>query len=166
MKAAKLCFVAALGFLVIGCGEKPLTEYSNPAGKFKILFPGSPHTQTVKGLNNINVNVFSVESSSGAYVLNYYDSPLPLAGVPVSEEVKGFYSGLNGQKQTENAITLQEKYSGAEHTGTVTKPKNFNARGRSFIVGNRVYNVVVIGDAEKVKSETATKFLDSFKVDP
>ena len=62
---------------------------------------------------------------------------------------------------------LQDKYQGLEYTGVWEKPKKAHIRGRAYIVGNRVYNTLVgFTSAEKTTSENATKFLDSFKVQP
>ncbi|MBI2804336.1 MAG: hypothetical protein HYX68_05050 [Planctomycetes bacterium] len=172
MRAPKFVAVALLALLFVGCGEKPLTEYSDGPGKFKVLFPGSPKVETTTGQNNVHVKVFSVESFSWAYTLNYYDSPIPLPKDPnftqlaMTKEVEGIYTGLKGQKASQTSVKLQNQYAGLDHSGTVTKPKNLNVRGRIYIVGNRVYNILVMGSADKVKGETATKFLDSFKAEP
>ena len=52
-----------------------------------------------------------------------------------------------------------------EYTGTWKKPKSLNVRGRVIFVGRRVFNIVVAGSPEKLNSEMATQFLNSFKAD-
>ena len=174
MKSPKVWLVAFLGMACVGCGEKPLALYTSPAGKFKVMFPGgAPKTQSVSGQKNVQVSVYSVEGFSYGYVVTHYDFPadkdFPEGEASQKEglatEVDGLFSGSQGQKATSSMIKLQDKYHGMEYTGTWKKPKSLNGRGRVIFVGRRVFNIVVAGSPEKVNSEMATQFLNSFKAD-
>jgi hypothetical protein len=153
--------------IVAGGADKKLTEYKNAEGKFKILFPGKPKLETTRGLNNVMVYVFSVEAADWAYTLNYYDSPVALGtdNLPtlLSAEIDGIYKGLAGKKAAQKLIKIQGNQA-AEHAGTITKPRDMTVRGRSVIVGDRVYNILVLGSADFVKTDSAKKFLESFQV--
>lgn len=150
-------------------GDEKLTEYRNDTGKFKILFPGKPSMSTVKGMGDVMVQVFAVESGGSAYTINYYDSPNPLRDEDspklLDGEIDGFYKALAGKKATQKEIKLQDKHKGAEHTGTITKPADLSVRGRTFIVGQRVYNVLLLGPPNFVTAKPAQQYLDSFQVD-
>jgi hypothetical protein len=156
--------------LLAGCGDKPLTEFKDPAGKFKASFPGTPKQSSTPGRNNIQVQMFGAETFSGAYFVSYYDSPAPIPGDAefqknaLTEEVKGIFSAQpNGKIQSSNPIKLQGKHEGLDFVGTTSRPKaNTNIRGRSYIVGNRVYITFVLTAAERANAESTTKFLDSF----
>src|SRR5204863_3935717 len=134
--------------------------------KYKVLYPGKPTLQQVQGQNNVQVHLTAVEGPNWAYTVNYYDSATPLPqtdefakkGLP--QEAMGLFQG-KGELKMHKFIKLQQKYHGIDYTGNFTKPFEAQVRGRSFIVGDRVYNVIVIGSAEMVRGETAQKFLDS-----
>lgn len=170
MRLAKGCLLFLLCGALAGCGEKPLAEFKDPGGKFTIQFPGTPKSLTTKGQGGISVNVLTVEGSSWAYTLTYYDIQANVpdndnaATIALFHEVGGIYEGLKGKEDNHEVIKLQDQYVGAEHSGTATHPKDLKVRGRTYLVNNRVYTMIVLGNDDKIKSETATKFLDSFKV--
>ncbi len=163
-----------LGVLLVaaGCGEQPLNDFQSTKGKFKIKFPGSPKELTAAGRGGVQSHVFSVESPSWAYMVTYYDLPKELpndeafARKGLTLEADGIFTGMNGRKEMQDFIKLQDTYHGIEYLGNVAKPFKGQLRGRSYVVGGRVYNTMVLGSAERVKGEAAYGFLDSFKVDP
>jgi hypothetical protein len=152
--------------------ETPIAEFRDPSGKFKAMFPGKPKVQQVVGQNNVKVIVIAVESDSFGYVITYYDLPADLKldadfhkqGLPT--EVDGIFAGAKGKKESSKLFKLQDRFHGMEYTGTWTKPKDLNVRGRVIFAGSRIYNVIVAGSADKLKTEATTKFLDSFKIEP
>jgi hypothetical protein len=170
MKSPKIWLVAFLGFACAGCGEKPFADYNSPGGRFKVLFPGAPKTQSVAAKAGVNVTVYSVESFFWGYVVTHYDLPAGANNIPVdalkqtlNAEIDGMFTGAQGQKASSKPVRAQNNHDGMEYEGVWKKPKTMNVRGRTFIVNNRVFNVVVAGSAEKVNSDIATKFLDSFQ---
>ena len=173
MKFPKIWLGALLGIICIGCGDKPFAEYNPPGGKFKIQFPGTPKVSTIPAQNNTQVTMHGVEGFSGGYMVNHYDAPGPVpqdadfAQKALSEDIKGMFSAkAKGTVQSQKNIKLQGQYHGIEYVGTITSPRTMDIRGRIYLVGSRVYNTTVMGSTEKVNSENANKFLDSFQATP
>jgi len=168
----KLVSVFAVCVLCLGCGETPLTEFKSPDGKFTVLFPGTPKTSEQTGKAGVKVKSFECASSSGSFLINFYDSPVPIANDPALHdkftplEAQGLVTGLGGTMGPTNVVKLQDKYQGVEYSSDVTKPRTGKLRGRTFIVDQRVYNLIVVGKEGTVNSELATRFFDSFKANP
>lgn len=163
--------VAALGaFAVVGC-QKPMTEFTSPEYKFKATFPGAPKQQE-KTEAGLKFKVYSTEARNGAYMVMVSDIPIP-ANEP-DEELQarldgaqdGAVRGAGGTLKTSTKITLDGKYPGREFSARITQPANGQVRVRIYIVGSRVYQVMVIGTDGYATSTEADTFLNSFKLVP
>jgi hypothetical protein len=169
MRSHKIWLVALLGLASAGCGEKPLEPFKSPDGKFSVMFPGTPKTQDRIGHNDIKFTSFSVEGLSWGYFVTHYDLPGTIKVTPnnlmeiLNAEIDGAFRQAQGEKKSSKPVRLQDAHDGIEFAGIFAKPQKMDVRGRMFIVNNRMYNVMVLGSADRVNSDMATEFLGSFK---
>ena len=162
-------FVAVLILSAAGC-TPAMKEYSNADGKFKAQFPGTPKEQS-QAQAGIPTKMFGVEEKDGAYMISYTDMPFPgdmpqaLIDQSLDGSVEGMIKGGGGTKTGSSSIKLADKHPGRSIDADVPG-KGGIMRARIYLVGKRLYQVLVVGKAGFVKSDTATKFLDSFELLP
>jgi hypothetical protein len=159
---------AALGF-----GQQPeWMPFTSSAGKFRVLFPGEPTEQkesvkTPAGV--VEVTTFFVEQQLEQvnYVVTY--ARFPAAAVKAGSEAKrldnardGAVARMKGKLKSEKRIALQKQYPGRELL--IETPDKRRVRGRIYAVGDRLYQVLVLGPAAVVDSKETSRFLDSFQL--
>jgi hypothetical protein len=156
-----VCLVAA------GCGTE-FKEFS-PDGKFKVLLPGTPKEQNQSAMG-LTVKAWSAEEKNGAYIISATDLPAALVGqgaAQLEQQLDGARSGAlanSGAKLTsEKKITLAGKYPG-RHIEADVPAKNGKMKMRVYIVGNRLYSMIAVGNGSWADSADATKFLDSLEL--
>ena len=157
--AVGLVFVIAIA--AGGC-QMPLEEFSSPEYKFKAKFPGKPKEQDQSQMG-ITVKMFMTESKNGSYGVAVANIP---PGIPGGGDLDGAVNGIvrsgNGTVKSNNPITVNGKYPGREFSATITQPKQGQARGKVFIAGNRLYQVLVLGTDSFANGTEANEFLNSF----
>jgi hypothetical protein len=159
--------VASL-FLSAGCGKKDFTEFSSAEGKFKALFPGTPK-ETSQNAAGMNMKIFTVEERNGAYVVAFAD--LPLAENMPDAEIQtrldgakqGMVNNVNGKLTGESQVKLDGQYPGREVKADLPDKKG-QLQARVYLVGKRLYQIMVVGTSSTVGSADTVKFLDSLKV--
>jgi hypothetical protein len=117
------------------------------------------------------LTMFGVESKDGMYGIGVADLPIPdgETAAQIQDRLDGARDGavrnINGTLTSSSSITLgKQKYPGREFHATITKPKVGQVRARVYLVGKRVYQVIVMGTNEYATSKEATAFLDSFRL--
>ena len=144
-------------------------EYISKEGGFKVLMPGTPketkldaESEFGKGVLHMN----SVEAGMAMYAANYCDFPAEIKKVALKQVYDssrdGAVANLEGKLATEKDIKLGD-YSGREIRIEVAGGIRL-FRARVFLVGQRLYQVVVFGTKESASSKDADKFLDSFRL--
>jgi hypothetical protein len=177
MQMKRLTFLAIL-MLVIGIGVgcdsiKKWEPYESEDGWFRVQFPGRPKKEKMPSptpVGTINIHVFSVERSSGAYVVGYFDFPEVGGDVNLESNefiesmAKGSFSKM-GTGQFSKKVIEFEGYPGLEAEGKV---KAGAARGlariRYYVVEERIYMLEVIGENSFVNSGNTEKFFNSFQL--
>jgi hypothetical protein len=140
-------------------------EFRCPEGKFRVLVPAKPKTQTLN-VGGVSARVYTAENPEGGYAVAYADLPIP-AGEPLettrkrllgarTEMIRNIDATLKG----ESAVTLDGKYPGLEVRAELPYLKGI-VRGRVYLVGQRMYQIVAIGTPAWVNSAGATRFLNS-----
>jgi hypothetical protein len=149
-----------------GCG-KPMTDFTSAQYKFKTKFPGAPKEQS-KPMAGTTLKMFATESRNGAFMVGVADMPIP-ANEPaamIEERLDGAQTGaianVGGALKSSTKVTLAGKHPGRDFTATITKPVSGLIRARVFLVGTRMYQVMVVGSDSYVNSADANLFFDSF----
>jgi hypothetical protein len=136
---------------------------------FKFKIPGMPKKETRKsGGSGIKFYTFTVENTSAVMAVSYADLPI-LA--PDEDDVKGFLDAsrqgiLKKAKATlkrESNIKFSGRYPGREIVASLPDDKG-ELRARLYLVGTRVYQLMVYGKSSVTNSKEATTFLESLEL--
>jgi hypothetical protein len=172
----RLVLVAGL-FLLPGCGGSSTLEfYGYEPGNFRILAAGKPvHTQknVPSPAGQLTMNTMeTVDSSQIRRVVIYTD--LPQATVDSSDPGELLDRGITGMKASgqwsiegESPVTLDD-HPGRDvrfaiNPATASSEKGAG-RARVFLVGNRLYQAIMVGPASKVSAEELDRYVKSFEL--
>jgi hypothetical protein len=152
--------------LLGGCQDGQMREYTSPDGQFKVLFPGKPKEETQLGIGGLMKKV-SVSRRDGAYVVTAQEVKIAPDAAPAVLEDRldgvrnGAVSNIRGKLLREEKITLAGRYPGRDIVAEMPEQVGL-LRDRLYLVGDRLYQVMVMGRREWVESPDAQRFLDSF----
>lgn len=171
----KLCiFLLVAVCIICGCSRHEWKAFSSTKGKFSVLMPGDPqeqHQVVNTAVGPIDLYMYAVDSGSIAYIVGYSDYPEDF--IKNSEPKKlldgardGAIRNIKGTLVAERNITI-EAHPGREFAFDVPKqsgiPYNGTGRSHMFLVGNRLYQCMVIGKKDS-RIEDIEKFVNSFKL--
>lgn len=169
-RLAQVLFVTSVVVFAVGCSEPH--QYDSSAGKFSVEFPGKPEeqSQTVQTeVGSIKLNIVMYEKRNSAYLVMYCDYPadhVQAAGSDVILEgaCEGAVSNIRGTLVSQEPITIGD-HPGREIKATASTDGNqVELRSRIYLVGNRLYQVIVSATPGGTKDSVANRFVDSFKL--
>lgn len=169
-RPAQTLLVLFLVIFATGCSQPQ--AYDSSSGRFTIDFPGKPkeQSQTVQTpVGSIAVHIIMYESRSAAYGVTYSDFPAShIESSSVDEILDGACQGA--ARNIGGTIISQKPISIGNHPGqevkvaASTSGKKVEVRNRIYLVGNRLYQVVVTSTPGDTEDSTANKFVNSFKL--
>jgi len=137
-------------------------------GKFTAKFPGTPKEQTQEAAG-VTLRMFALEEKAGAYMVAYADMPIP--GNETAKETEARLDGSRdgmvknmGGKLTEEKKATLGKHPSREIFADLPALPDGKVRARVFIVGTRLYQVMVVGTKEFFEAKGAVAFLDSLEL--
>jgi TonB family protein len=154
-------------------------EYKFDAGRFSLMFPGTPQEEKQKlkaGEHEAVVHTHKVQEMA-FYSVMYASEPLPAAQTP--EAVRAVLDSLIKQSlaEFEGELLEQKEITLDGHPGRFIMQRLSDGlilRLKFYLVRQRLYQLMVItpseqsatDDQRRFYAETASKFLDSFKLTP
>ena len=162
--------VAVVLFALVGCGGSEPQPVTNAGGKYKVLMPGTPKTQTQPAAG-MTMHVQSYEEGDGAFMVAYVDTPIPEneSEAQIQSRLDGSRDGalgnISGKLVSESQIKLAEKYHGREFRGDIPKLKGVVV-ARVYLVGSRLYQVMAVGKPSWVDRDVIKKCIASFELVP
>ena len=161
----------ALVSLVRGRGEQKWTTTASKDGGFVVAMPGQP-TETVSAVKlpvgSLQVHVWTVaRGRDTAFIVCYSDYPEDFIKAKSADAVldgarDGAVSETKGQLLNEVHIDLKG-YSGRDITIAVAAGKGAS-RDRMFLVGRRLYQLLVGTVPSEVRSAEVERFFKSFRL--
>jgi hypothetical protein len=145
-------------------------EFVSKDWKFAAKFPSEPK-KVEQEAAGVAFTMYSTADRNGAFMVGVAD--LPAGDNEPAEQTKARLDGaeagasgnVGGKLKDSKDVTLgKQKYPGREFTATITKPAEGEVRARVYLVGKRMYQVMVVGTKEYANSPAATAFLDSFRL--
>jgi hypothetical protein len=142
-------------------------EFTPPGGEFTILMPGSPVHNT-RSDEGVVIQFYTSLEGTSQYAASYFDVEKvdvianPIEVIDAIKKAKT--EALRGTLAEERDITVGSK-EGREFV--IRNPQEIGVRDmrmRIFIVGNRVFQIFVMGDNSALHSPEAEKFFDSIHV--
>ncbi len=151
--------------------DKKPAPFVSKDGKFSVALPDAPKEKDAKakfGDADVAVKMFVVGQKDRAFVVTYSDYPKDKIGPDreafVAERVENNVSGLKGKVAANDKLTLgKDKHPGREVRVELADKKQLY-RARAFLVGERLYQVVVLGPDEFARGKEADDFFASFAV--
>lgn len=158
----------SLLFLLLSCGGSDWFEFSSTEGRFSIEFPETPQEGTIPietTVGTIELHTASFQAEDIAYMAAYADYPEALvemssAEVMLDGAAAGAPRNVGGQLVDQQTITL-DGHPGRALTIDVGA-EGGRAEARFYMVGTRLYQIVVIGLQAQALDSRAARFLDSF----
>jgi hypothetical protein len=163
-------------FLLSGCGGSSTLEfYAHEPGNFRILAAGKPeHTQknVPSAAGQLAMNAMeTVDSAQIRRMVIYTD--LPQVTVESNDPDELLDRGINGMKGKEQwSIEGESPVTLDDHPGrdvrfavnSTTTSEKGAGRARVFLVGNRLYQAIMVGPASKANEEELDRYVKSFEL--
>ncbi len=167
------CLIIAVAVTVSGCGGMGSQEYRSLDGRYRVTLSGTPklQEQTVPtAVGPVVEKIAGTEDWSGtARVVLYADFPAALVHLGNRDAI---LEGACHGWATTAQMSIQSKttFSISGHSGrdltfeSLPGAKIGNATGRTrvFLVGNRLYQVIIAGPKGRLDAATMDSFLNSF----
>lgn len=171
-----------------GCGQKPAAEapgtptpgtpsapsFSSTEWGFQADFPSEPVKQTraIKNPSGDTVRVaqFAAGPPQRICLITVAETKIdPGAG---REEIERRFDTLEqlavrrdgGRITASKATALDGQHPGREFSAEFTEPESHHLRCRAYLVGSRMYQVIVMGSGPGPADAPADGFLDSFRL--
>lgn len=159
--------------VLIGCQQAPTwKEFESAQGGFAVLMPGTPteQRQTAKTASgSIDAHMFVVDHGDVAYMVAYSDYPNTMIQERTPKLIldgarDGAVANAKGRLLNESSVSMNGHPGREVHVEPVGGKVTITAR--IFLVGRRLYQVMVLMPKEKASSKDVNKFLDSFRIQP
>jgi len=167
MKTPVAGVVLLVALSAAGCGGNELDwkEVTSQDGGFKVLMPPGADKFSAEEeppVGKITLTTYTVKQKGDGYFMAWADLP-PKPPFDPEEFLKGIQKRYdNAEKKNSKAITLQDN-PGLEFELETAKGRK--VVGRLYVVKNRLYELIVIGDgAKSPASDAAQKFFASFQL--
>lgn len=146
-------------------------EFTSKDGRFSARFPGTPQEEKESVSKDGPPQFqFVVGGPTGAYLVSYQDNAnLVNAGKPEREKAlqtaqDTVQRATQGKLLRAKEITLEKVHPGREYEFQVTHGPGGIFRCRAYLVKDRLYQVIAVGQKEFATSKDADRFLDSFQL--
>ncbi len=162
--------VVLVALAAAGCGGNTLEwkEVTSQDGGFKVLMPPGAaklHAEEEPPVGKITLNTYTVKQNGDGYFVGWADLPAKPPFDP-AEFLKGVAKRYdNSEVKASKEVTFRDS-PGREFELETAKGRK--VLGRLYIVKNRLYELIVIGEGSQAPpSAEARKFFDSFGlIDP
>jgi hypothetical protein len=169
----KTVLLVLLAALLAACSSSSPVESSSTEGRFSVIAPAAlkEQPQTIDtSSGKTGSHTFLVEKNNITYVVAYTDflAEIVTSGDPqymLSNARDTMVSSIQGTLTTETNITLN-KFPGRDMTVAIIMPDGLGGimRAHIYLVGNRLYQVMVWTHKADAKDPSVARFLDSFKL--
>ncbi len=164
----------ALAQAIRGVNLTPSQVFTSQTGKFSISAPVSlkETTQSVDTqIGPIELHMFSADASNASYMVGYSDYPAEIVNQSDPQKMldgsgQGMAQNMGGTIVTANQISLNGN-PGRELVVTATSQnQKITVKANIYLVGNRLYQVMIGLLSSDFNETTADSFLKSFKLLP
>ncbi len=174
-KSLILLIPLLLAFCLSACSQAPQPrELKSAAGRFMVMAP-TPLEEMVRPIESqgdrIELHLFSGQLGDTGYFVSYCDYPQGLIQPDKIEKMleasrDGSVANVGGRLIREGKITLMGNPGLEEviETGGQAGPETRWLKGRLYIVGNRLYQIMVVTPKDQKSRPEAEAFLQSFKL--
>jgi hypothetical protein len=168
-----LLFIVPVVLVLVACRPQvQWTEFSSTKGRFSVSMPGTPETdhetEYYPGAGEIGFFIYSLRTASVEYDVVHSDFPDEYMQKMSADQFLDrardeVLERFSGRLDAEKKILLASKHPGRELEITVEE-ENISIQSRMYLVGQRIYYVMVAMPTFAPEREDAARFLNSFKV--
>lgn len=170
-----LALAGALGS-TSGCGGPSWQEFTSQDGGFRVLMRGDVHyekRELVTPIGQVPAHMYSIELRDSVFGVGYADYPPQLVRSMTPRRLfmavrDTWVRRIEGRLQGDGReLRLEGGHPGMEIVawGTVGSRPAY-LKGRFYLVGNRLYQLVVFGNRDSMPIAEINRFLGSFRVLP
>lgn len=146
-------------------------EFISEDGNFKINFPAEPESSASTiptEVGDIAMNTFMYEESvTKVYLVSYADYPSELMKASDPKELlKGSKEGQVANLGEGAKVDEEKEITIGEYPGTYFKANGggFYVAAKNYLVGNRLYQLVIMRDGSYPSDEDVNGFLGTFSL--
>lgn len=168
----KLLVLCTVVVLITGCDILGWKKYESKEGSFSVRLPAEPKAQkivldTEVGRTYLNMYVLNRKDDNFIYSVGYIDYPVTLlqlknADKILDDGVDGAVRNIQGILISDSKISIKN-YPGREVAMEAAGGKVV-VKARFFLVGQRMYQLMVTTDKKGADSYHIRKFLNSFEL--
>jgi len=163
------CFAAAVLVALAACSpELDWREFTSPEGQFTVMLPARPTRESrelVLAGAKVRMQMVTAQVSGTAFGVGYADLPSAAdAARTVSEIRDALTRNLGGRVISERPVDLDGATGIEFQVEGAAQGSPMRLAARVVAAGNRFYQVVVVGRAERVTGVDLTLFPGSFKL--
>lgn len=161
-----VCAAAAPIAAAPGAGWK---EYSSAEGGFAVLMPGEPELEnatTKTDLGDVAIHTVKCVAGDVLCVVKYYDAPAVTDATRekfLDDNCDGFVRGANLLRKGDARRVALGENPGREVVGE-TQDGGAQLTARYYVVGKRVYLVMVGSSVDDAASPEVARYLASFRL--
>jgi hypothetical protein len=175
MKKIGLFVIVMVAFLLSGCGgSTQAQEFTSEQGRFSVMspLPLEESTQSVDSeLGPIEVHFFMADQADRAYMVGYSDYPQDFIDQTDPDSIldgarDGAVGNVNGKLVSETNLLLDDQHPGREIiiTTMLDQDQEGTVKSHMYLVGNRLYQVMVIAASGEMSVQEMDDFINSFKL--
>lgn len=150
-----------------GSAQSGWVVFSPEGGGFSVMLPGKPTERAPRQdtkTGRTPAPLYEITSGDFKYAVTYMDYPFSVRGAQRDKLLDmGAEAGISGAGVK---IVSNKPISLGEHPGREVKgeKQGFVSHSRVYLVNQRLYLLIVWRPSDSADSESAAKFLDSFKL--
>jgi len=174
MKKITMISSILIVILLSACGSTGPEKFTSEEGAFSVIspLPLEESTQSIDTeLGLIEVHFFMAEQVDRAYMVGYSDYPQDFVDQSDPQAMldgarDGAVGNINGKLVSEIKVLLDDQYPGREIvvTAMLDQDQEGTLKERMFLVGNRLYQVMVIAPSGDMGVQEMDEFINSFKL--
>jgi hypothetical protein len=174
MKIVVMIAIILTVFPLTACGPAGPQEFTSEEGGFSVAspLPLEESSQSIDTtLGPIEVHFFMAEEGSRAYMVGYSDYPQDFVDQSDPEAMldgarDGAVGNINGKLVSEIKVLLEDRYPGREIvvTAMVDNDQEGTLKERMFLVGNRLYQIMVIAPSGEMSVQEMNEFINSLEL--
>lgn len=167
--------LALVASLLAACGGPSWQELKAPEGGFRILMRADPlveRREVETPIGKITGHWYSTEQRNSVFGVGYADYPVQFVSNAPPRELftlarESWLKRIDGKLQGDGTEIRLDGHPGMEFIASGKfNGRDAYLRGRLYLVGNRLFQVVVFGDKATLPLSDINQFMGSFKLTP
>jgi hypothetical protein len=170
-----LVSIAVAASLLTACSKPAWQEVAVPEAGFRISMRGNPVVEKHDldlPIGRVTGHWYSTELKGSVFGVGYADYPKEVVSNAPPQKMlsivrESWIKRIQGKQQGDGQQFKLEGHPGMEFVATGKfQGRDAYLRGRLYLVGTRLFQIVVFGDKQNLPLSDINQFMDSFKLTP